>query len=116
MTDMGQADRTLRATPSAPDEGVFKRFKERLDNMNDLKPEVLNFAQSLEVGLFGTAENMQEAIKYAYMGIESLDQADKIGAYTALHVVLNTVALELRRLAGDHSKDITMLGGDDGQV
>ena len=114
MTDMGQADRTLRATPSAPDEGVFKRFKERLDNMKD--NDVINFAQSLEVGLFGTAENMQEALKYAYMGIESLNQADKIGAYTALHVVLNTVALELRRLAGDHSKDITMLGGDDGQV
>lgn len=75
--------------------------------------DVINFAQSLEVGLFGVAENMQEAIKYAYMGIESLDQADKIGAYTALHVVLNTVALELRRLAGDHSKDITMLGGGD---
>jgi len=84
--------------------------------MNDIKPEVLDFAKSIETGLFGTAENMHEAIKYAYMGIESLGQADRIGAYTVLHVVLNTVALELRRLAGDHSKDITMLGGDDGQV
>ena len=91
--------------------------------MKDLTKEVvpamdlITFADSLEMDLFGTAENMQEAIKYAYMGIESLqDQADKIGAYTALHVVLNTVALELRRLAGDHSKDITMLGGNDGQV
>jgi hypothetical protein len=33
MIDMGQADRTLRAAPSAPDEGVFKRFKERMDKM-----------------------------------------------------------------------------------
>jgi hypothetical protein len=75
--------------------------------MRDLeKPihdEVNAFAQSLEMGLFGTAENMQEAIKYAYMGIESLkDQSDKIGAYTALHVVLNTVGQELRKLTGDN--------------
>ena len=83
--------------------------------MKDLTNEVTVFAKSLEVGLFGTAENMEEAIKYAYMGIESLkDQADKIGAYTALHVVLNTVALELRRLAGDATtNELTMLGGSD---
>jgi hypothetical protein len=36
MTDMGQADRTLRTTPSAPDEGVFKRFKERMNNMKQV--------------------------------------------------------------------------------
>jgi hypothetical protein len=83
--------------------------------MKDLNNEVINFAKSIETGLFATAENMQEAIKYAYMGIESLDQTDKIGAYTALHVVLNTVALELRRLAGDNT-ELTMLGGDDGQA
>ena len=113
MTDMGQADRTLRATPSAPDEGVFKRFKERMDNMNDLKTEVNAFAQSLEMGLFGTAENMQEAIKYAYMGIESLkDQSDKIGAYTALHVVLNTVGQELRKLTGDKLTTGQDVGGE----
>ena len=81
--------------------------------MKDLNNEVINFAKSIETGLFATAENMQEAIKYAYMGIETLDQADKIGAYTALHVVLNTVALELRRLAGDSDTELTMLGGGD---
>ncbi len=30
---MAQADRTLRATPRTSDEGVFKRFKERINNM-----------------------------------------------------------------------------------
>jgi len=79
----------------------------------NLTNEVIDFAKSIETNLFGTAENMHEAIKYAYMGIDSLKQEDRIGAYTVLHVVLNTVALELRRLAGDDSEDITKLGGSD---
>lgn len=51
MTDMGQADRTLRTTPSAPDEGVFKRFKERMNNMNMVwyvsEEETAGFAPTL---------------------------------------------------------------------
>ena len=30
---MGQADRTLRQKPQGDDDGVFERFKERLDGM-----------------------------------------------------------------------------------
>jgi hypothetical protein len=33
-----------------------------------------------------------EAMKYAYKLIETLPKGDRAAAYTALHVVLNTVA------------------------
>ena len=36
--------------------------------------------------------DVAEAMKYAYKLIESLPKADRAAAYTALHVVLNTVA------------------------
>lgn len=83
------------------------------DNTN-LNTELIQFAKNITVPLFGTSENLQEAINYAYAAIESLKQEDRIGAYTVLHVVLNTVALEMRRLAGDPTaNELTMLGGDD---
>jgi hypothetical protein len=41
---------------------------------------------------------MGEAIKYAYNLIETLPQEFRAGAYTGLHVVLNTVAADLKRL------------------
>lgn len=63
-----------------------------------LDKDINDFAASIEVKLFATAENMQEAIKYAYNLIETLPPELKAGAYTGLHVVLNTVAQELRAL------------------
>jgi hypothetical protein len=36
--------------------------------------------------------DVAEAMKYAYKLIETLPKADRAAAYTALHVVLNTVA------------------------
>jgi hypothetical protein len=36
--------------------------------------------------------DVAEAMKYAYKLIESLPKGDRAAAYTALHVVLNTIA------------------------
>ena len=36
--------------------------------------------------------DVAEAMKYAYKLIETLPKGDRAAAYTALHVVLNTVA------------------------
>jgi hypothetical protein len=36
--------------------------------------------------------DVAEAMKYAYKLIDTLPKADRAAAYTALHVVLNTVA------------------------
>lgn len=65
---------------------------------DDLQDQVLHLAKSIEVPLFGVRDNLQDAINYAYSLIESLTPEQKVGAYTVLHVVLNTVALELRRV------------------
>ena len=37
-------------------------------------------------------DNVAEAMQYAYKLIESLPKGDRAAAYTALHVVLNTIA------------------------
>lgn len=63
-----------------------------------LDKDINDFATGIEMDLFGRAKNMQEAIKYAYNLIETLPPEFKEGAYTGLHVVLNTVAQELRTL------------------
>ena len=75
----------------------------------EMARQVHQFAKDIEHGMFATAENLQEAIKYAYMGIETLKPEEKAGAYTALHVVLNTVAQELRRLT---KLDLEVNNGD----
>jgi len=64
----------------------------------DMAKEVHKFAKGIESGLFATAANLDEAIKYTYNLIETLPPEYKAGAYTGLHVMLNTVARELRVL------------------
>jgi hypothetical protein len=66
--------------------------------MSDLRDQVEELVRSMEVPLFGTRDNLRDAIQYAYMVIESLTPDQRAGAYTVLHVVLNSVAQELRRL------------------
>jgi len=57
-------------------------------------------AQSLKHGLFSNRDTVGKAIEYAYQVIESLDGRDRILAFTALHVVLNTIAIELEQMKG----------------
>ena len=64
----------------------------------DMAREVHKFAKGIESDMFATADNLHEAISYTYNLIETLPQEYKAGAYTGLHVILNTVAQELRRL------------------
>ena len=66
--------------------------------MSDLRDQVENLITGMEVPLFGVRDNLSDAIHYAYSVIEALSPEDRAGAYTVLHVVLNSVALELRRL------------------
>lgn len=75
----------------------------------EMAKEVYVFAEGIEHKMFGTAESLHDAINYAYAGIETLQPDQKIGAYTALHVLLNTVAQELRRLT---KLDLEVRDGD----
>lgn len=63
-----------------------------------LDKAVIDYANGLYMGMFAEAENTTDAITYAYNLIETLPPEYKAGAYTGLHVLLNTVAQELRRL------------------
>jgi hypothetical protein len=61
--------------------------------------DVMAFAKSLQHSLFATRETVEDAFAYAYEIIESLPQQDKVGAYTAVHVLMNTIAEEIKRKA-----------------
>jgi hypothetical protein len=58
-------------------------------------------ATGLQHGLFASRETIQDAFKYAYEMIETLPAEYKAGAYTTLHVVVNTIAEEVKRITGE---------------
>jgi hypothetical protein len=49
-------------------------------------------AASIRVGIFGKRDSIDEALEYASEVIDNLQTYDKAVVYTALHVVLNTLA------------------------
>lgn len=65
--------------------------------MNDKQ---LQLAKDVTSDFFSTRASIQEAFKYAYDMIDSLPAEAKTSAYTALHVVVNTIAQEITRNEG----------------
>jgi hypothetical protein len=59
--------------------------------MIDLTSKAM-LAASIRVGLFAKRDTIEQALDYATEIIERLYNDDKAALYTALHVVLNTVA------------------------
>lgn len=59
------------------------------DKLNDL-------ATGLRSSLFASRDSIEDAFKYAYDMIETIPNEHKSAAYTALHVVVNTIALEIQ--------------------
>lgn len=53
----------------------------------------------MKSGIFATKNSPKEAIEFANDVIDCLALSDRTYAYTALHVVLNSVAAELDRLS-----------------
>ena len=56
----------------------------------------------MQFGLFATKDSRPEAIQYAYDVIEASSDTNKAAMYTVVHVLMNTIAEEVRH--------ITMLG------
>lgn len=67
--------------------------------MNDELHETLNGMQSK---LFATKDSIEEAVQYAYEVIDSGASGNKAAMYTVVHVLMNTIAEEI--------KNLTMLG------
>jgi len=59
--------------------------------------ELNTYAQSLRDGLFADRENFSAALSTAYGLIATLPKQDHITAFTALHIVLNTIANDLTK-------------------
>jgi len=69
-----------------------------------VKPEaklknIKEFSNSMKSGIFATKKSPKEAIEFANDVIDCLALSDRTYAYTALHVVLNSIAAELDRLS-----------------
>lgn len=65
---------------------------------NQMNKELNEFATGVQSSFFSTRETMQEAFKYAYDVINAMPKGAQAPAYTALHVVVNTLAEEVKRL------------------
>jgi hypothetical protein len=64
--------------------------------MSDKLNETLNGMQS---PLFATKDSIEDAVKYAYDVIDSGAGGNKAAMYTVVHVLMNTIAEEIKRLS-----------------
>ena len=60
----------------------------------------LQLAKDIKSDFFATRDTVMEAFAYAYNMIDSLPAEAKSPAYTALHVVINTIAQEITKNEG----------------
>jgi hypothetical protein len=61
--------------------------------------DVIKLANGLQTSLFATKNSIEQAYEYAYSVIETLDSKDKAGVITAMQVLINTIAEEVKRKA-----------------
>lgn len=64
-----------------------------------MNKELSDLATNLQSPLFATRDTIEEAFHYAHTVIEAIPTSDRGAAYTALYVVVNTIAEEVKRLA-----------------
>ena len=69
--------------------------------MSDKLHDTLRGMQS---GLFATKDSIEEAVQYAYEVIDSGSAGSKTAMYTVVHVLMNTIAEEIKRIA-EESRD-----------
>jgi hypothetical protein len=60
-----------------------------------VKTNLAHLAKQLRCGLFADRENFDYALSCAYGLIATLPEKHRATAFTALHVVLNTIANEI---------------------
>ena len=63
--------------------------------MSETTTNLTQLAQDLRVGIFATHSDFPASLRYAYGLIATLPKKDHAAAFTALHVVLNTIANEI---------------------
>jgi hypothetical protein len=59
----------------------------------------------MQSGLFATKDSIEEAVQYAYEVIDSGSAGNKAAMYTVVHVLMNTIAEEIKRIAEESNDD-----------
>ena len=67
-------------------------MSQKINDLNEL-------ATNLQSPLFATRDTIEDAFHYAHTVIEAMPTSDRGAAYTALYVVVNTIAEEVKRIA-----------------
>ena len=62
----------------------------------------IEIADAISNGLFAKRDTIDEAMKYAIDVVERLGQHEKVAAYTAIMVLTNTIADQIRQNERDH--------------
>jgi hypothetical protein len=70
-----------------------------------MNKELNELATNLQSPLFATRDTIEDAFHYAHTVIEAIPASDRGAAYTALYVVVNTIAEEVKRLATKEMQD-----------
>jgi hypothetical protein len=73
--------------------------------MLDLTSKAM-LAASIRHGMFASRDTVEEALEYASATIERLYNDDKAAMYTALHVVLNTIADKIMDLPDSSAAEL----------
>lgn len=63
--------------------------------MSETTTNLAQLAEQMRCSLFADRENFNYALSYAYGLIATLPEKHRAAAFTALHVVLNTIANEI---------------------
>jgi hypothetical protein len=77
----------------------MRSVEAQYESQESSRGDVINLAKGLQTPLFATRNTIEEAYEYAYSIIETLDPVDKIGVITAMQVLVNTIAEQIKHKA-----------------
>ena len=77
----------------------MRSVEAQYESQESSRGDVIKLANGLQAPLFATRNTNEEAYEYAYSVIETLDPKDKVGVITAMQVMVNTIAEQIKRKA-----------------
>ena len=78
-----------------------------------MSKELKALATNLQSPLFATRDTIEEAFHFAHTVIEAIPTKDRGAAYTALYVVVNTIAEEVKRLTEQEEEVLVNSDGEE---
>jgi len=62
------------------------------------RDDIIKLASGLQAPMFATKGSIGEAYEYAYTIIETLEPKDKVAVITAMQVLINTIAEQVKQV------------------